>query len=167
MLRNKIGNLYFKTKESRLVKINNERKSINHLTKILKLNPSHSEATFMLVELYQNKNDNEKAIHFLKCYLNHVPDDAKANYQLAKLLYQTKKYPNEEITIFYEYAIKTGDKALNNEQLVNAYYHLGCIKYDGDDQNSIIYFEKVLELNPSHTGEMFMLGKLCSIQRRK
>ena len=164
MFRNKIGDLYFKTKGSRLIKINNERKLINHLTKVLELNPSHAEATFILAKLYQNNDDNEKAIYFLKRYLNHVPEDPIASYQLAKLLYQTKNYSNEEIITFYEYAIKTGDKALNREQLVNTYYHLGCIKYESDDQNSITYFEKVLEFNPSHTGAILMLAQLSQYQ---
>ncbi|MCH6255347.1 tetratricopeptide repeat protein [Puniceicoccaceae bacterium K14] len=80
----KLAKLYLAT--------NKLEESASLVEKIIELDSSHADASFLLVDIYQKSSQSERALEVAKSNYNKYPDNFRASFQLGKLVLKMRDF---------------------------------------------------------------------------
>ncbi|MFH1822923.1 MAG: tetratricopeptide repeat protein [Patescibacteria group bacterium] len=124
--------------------------AVQAFSEALKLEPSNPVLATELGKAYLSANMLSEAKHSFKRAIDLKADYSEAEFNLARVFIKEKNEA-EAIKLLTELTSKYNDPEINYE-LGRAYYNLGEI------ENSILWFYKVIDIDPLHANALYSLG---------
>jgi Tfp pilus assembly protein PilF len=126
------------------------------LNRAIEIYPDYWDAYNNLALVYQNNEQNDKAVAVLKQLTTNNPNYLKGWFNLGVNYYQLTDYPNALV------AFNNYNNLYSNNP--DAWYFKGlCLGYQNNFTDAILEFNQSIKLNPNHTNSLLMLGKAHGI----
>lgn len=136
-----------------LKKMGAKTSSINFLKKYIKINPDKYRGCIIIAAHYTQKGEFRKAISYLEHHNQYCATNPKVYVKLGLLYSFLDRYD------YFEERVSNFQKALEldpkNEEALR-YLAITC-RNAGENQKSVDYYEKLMEINPSR-GDYFSYG---------
>jgi len=131
--------------------------------KVIEIDPEYADAYYQLSSL--NMNNVEKAVNYLKKFLELKPDYKPEIYYQIALIYQSK---NDEKKMF-EYIKKSLDE--DPSYLKPRYFMASYYESKGNFKDALKEYEKILEMDPdnieilNHIGEIYLSSPISDLEK--
>ncbi len=157
---NSLDRIYYQLSDSYYL-LQNYEKSVDYALKSIKVNEYNPAAYNRLYFNYVMLRNFKSGAEILEKYMKHYPNDIRIQYILAEHYYKRLMDYKKSMKAFQRVIEISGRISVENFFIENAYYSLGYIAYKaGDYRSSLIYFEKVRNVNNANSNAAYMLALL-------
>ncbi len=155
-----LDRIYYQLSDSYYL-LQNYEKSVEYAVKSIKVNEYNPAVYNRLYFNYIMLRNYKSGAEILEQYMKHYPDDIRTQYILAEHYYKRLMNYQQSMKAFQRVIEISARISVENFFIENAYYSLGYIAYKaGDLKSSIIYFEKVRDVNNDNINAAYMLALL-------
>ncbi|HRP69417.1 MAG TPA: tetratricopeptide repeat protein [Turneriella sp.] len=134
-----------------------------YLERAIKINPPAQPSLQLLSEIYLKQNKYNDAIRILHLILKNDPFNERA-LQVLAYIYQQKQEMRQAATYYKRLIIAVQKGSGNSDLLAQSLYFLGNYYYQQDNfQRSLVYFNKLHELDTENARYLLIIGELQKI----